>query len=303
MPGDALVRVHAAGINRADLLQRAGKYPAPPGVPPDIPGIEFAGEVVSVMDETSSLGPGDRVFGLAGGGACAELLTVPARSASRLPDSIGWVDAGAAPEAFITSHDALITQAHLVPNERVLIHAVGSGVGLAAMQLVRERGAYAFGTTRTHDKLERARALGLRDGLVIGDDPSGLSAAVAGWTHSAGVQLVMDLVGGAYTPASLAVLAPRGRLILVGLVAGAQATIDLRRVLSQRLTIIGTVLRSRGRDEKIAVAEAFGRDVVPLLAAGRVRPVIDSVFPLDAIADAHRRMESNQSFGKIVLTM
>jgi NADPH2:quinone reductase len=299
--GELLVRVRASALNRADLAQRRGLYPAPPGSPADIPGIEYAGEVAALGEGVRGFTPGERVFGIAGGGAHAELLRVPASSVVRMPSPLDWTDAGAVPEAFMTAHDAMRTQGALGAGEAVLIHAVGSGVGLAAVQVARAVGAVPYGTTRTADKLVRARAMGMEDG-TLADDPAALAERVREW-RPGGVQMVLDLVGGAWTPASTLALAPRGRLLLVGLVAGSTATFDLRAILSRRLTLIGTVLRARSEAEKAAVAEAFTREVIPWLAAGTVRPVVDAVFPLDEIADAHRLLEGNETFGKVVLTI
>ena len=298
-PDDLLVRVRASGLNRADIHQRNGGYPAPPGSPRDIPGLEYAGEVEDRGSNVRDFRVGDRVFGIAGGGAHAELLAIPARTAARAPASLAWTDAGAVPEAFITAHDALVTQARLSAGERVLIHAVGSGVGLAAVQVARAVGALPFGTSRTPDKIERARPYGLEGGAVV-RDAGELTPLAQEWAPN-GFDVVLDLVGGPYTPASIATLATKGRLMLVGLVAGATASFDLRRVLSRRVSIIGTVLRARSTDEKAAATEAFSRDLVGLIDEGRIRPVVDRVFPLTAIADAHRHMESNESFGKVVV--
>ncbi len=298
-PEDLLVRVRASGLNRADIHQRNGGYPAPPGSPADIPGLEYAGEVAGVGRDVHGFAVGDRVFGIAGGGTHAELLNVPARSAARVPSGVSWEEAGAIPEAFITAHDALITQARLTRGERVLIHAVGSGVGLAAIQVARAIGAIPFGTSRTADKIERATPFGLERGAVI-RDASELASVAQEWAPQ-GFDVVLDLVGGAYTPASIATLATRGRLMLVGLVAGATATFDLRRILARRVTIIGTVLRARSVDEKAVATEAFAHDLLTGFETGALRAVVDRVFPLADIADAHRRMESNRSFGKVVV--
>ncbi|HJU65466.1 MAG TPA: NAD(P)H-quinone oxidoreductase [Gemmatimonadaceae bacterium] len=296
-----LVRVRASALNRADLLQRRGGYAAPPGWPSDIPGIELAGEITAVGSGATLWQVGDRVFGLAGGGAHAEYCVLHERTLARVPAGLSWVQAAAIPEAFITAHDALATQAVLRAGERVLIHAVGSGVGLAAVQLSRALGALPYGTARTADKLERARALGLEDGAVILGDAASLDPHVARWTGGRGFEVVLDLVGGAYVPASIAALAHRGRLMLVGLMAGASAHIDLGRILRHRLTIRGTVLRSRPLEERIAVTRAFAAEVVPLLESGALTPVIDSTFDLADIRAAHARLESNATFGKVVV--
>ena len=294
-----LVRVRASGLNRADIHQRNGGYPAPPGSPADIPGLEYAGEVIAVGDDVRDFAVGDRVFGIAGGGAHAEVIAVHARAAARVPSSLSWTDAGAVPEAFITAHDALVTQARLARGERVLIHAVGSGVGLAAVQVVRMMGAIPFGTSRTADKIDRALPYGLERGAEL-RDATRLTDLAREWAPR-GFDVVLDLVGGAYTPASVDTLATRGRLMLVGLVAGGTATFDLRRILSRRASIVGTVLRARTVDEKAAATSAFIRDLGPAFESGALRAVVDREFSLDDIADAHRRMESNESFGKVLI--
>jgi NADPH:quinone reductase-like Zn-dependent oxidoreductase len=205
--GEILVRVRASALNRADLLQRAGRYPVPPGAPADIPGLEFAGEVAALGEGATRWKPGDRVFGLAGGGAHAEYLTAHERAVARVPDAMSWRDAGASPEAFITAHDAMVTQGGMRMGERVLIHAVGSGVGLAAVQLARAASAVPYGTSRTEDKIERARSIGLEDGVVPGPGFAAMRERVATWTGD-GVDLVLDLVGGAYLAAGVQALAP-----------------------------------------------------------------------------------------------
>jgi NADPH:quinone reductase len=300
---EVLVRVRASALNRADLLQRSGKYPPPADVPRDIPGIEFAGEVVRLGRGATRWKEGDRVFGVVGGGAHAEQVRVREDTILRVPDRMTWEEAAAIPEAYTTAHDALVTQAGLRGGESVLVHAVGSGVGLAATQLVRAWGATAYGTSRTRDKIERARSFGLADGLVLARELDPLARAVAAWTGGAGVDVVLDLVGGPYVAASVDALAARGRLMLVGAVGGSQVTLDVRRVMGRRLTIRGTVLRSRSLEEKAEAARGMERDVIPLLERGELRGVIDSVFPLTAIDDAHRRLESNENFGKVVITI
>lgn len=298
---DVLVRVRASALNRADLLQRIGRYPPPSGVPADIGGIEFAGEVAAVGDAARQWSVGDRVFGLTGGGAHAQFLVAHEATVARIPDGVSWHEAAAFPEAFITAYDALVTQAGVSAGERVLVHAVGSGVGLAAVQVARAWGAIPYGTSRTADKVEQARAYGLEDGVTLTLDRSSLPQAVAAWSEGRGMDIVLDLVGGPYVEASIEVAASKGRIMLIGAIAGSQATIDVRRVLGKRLTLRGTVLRARPLDEKIAVTAAFARDLVPRLERRELRSTIDSVFPLTAIADAHRRMESNETVGKVVV--
>jgi NADPH2:quinone reductase len=295
------VRVRAAALNRADILQRMGHYSAPPGFQPDIPGIEFAGEVDSVGEMVSLWKPGQRVFGIIGGGAQAEFVVTPENQLAEIPSNLDWVLAAAVPEAFITAYDALFTQAALSIGETVLVHAAGSGVGVAAIQIARAGGANIFGTSRTANKLERAKAYGLSGGLVIKDDLAALVDAVHKWTGGQGVNVILDLVGARYLDANLSALASRGRMMLVGTTSGSKAILDFARVMSKRATIVGTVLRARSAEEKAVATRLFGTHVVPLLAQGQVGPVIDSMYKLDEVREAHNRMESNESFGKIVL--
>ena len=300
--GEVLVRVRASALNRADLLQRRGNYPAPPGAPQDIPGLEIAGEVVDRGPGTGRWSIGDRVFGIVGGGGNADFATTPEDELAAVPPKLSWDEAAAIPEAFITAHDALITQAGMRAGECVLIHAVGSGVGLAAVQLVRALGGRAFGTARTNDKVDRARPLGLENGVVVGKEPAAFVEPVRRWTDGRGVDVIIDLVGGDYIAADVAAAALKGRIMLVGLLAGRSTTVDLGGILRQRLTIRGTVLRSRPSREKVEATRAFARDVVPLLASGKVKPIIERVFPLERIREAHELMESNETFGKVVIT-
>jgi len=298
---DVLVRVHASALNRADLLQREGHYPAPPGAPADIPGMEFAGEVAAVGAGVTNWREGDRVFGIVGGGGNGEYLVTDAATVARVPSALSWTDAAAIPEAFITAHDALVSQAAVRTGETVLIHAVGSGVGLASVQLARAWKATPFGTARTASKIERARAFGLADGVVVGDDVAVLVAAAERWTSGKGIDVTLDLVAGAYVAAEIQAAAKRGRIMLVGTVAGRSATIPIGMVLGKRLTMRGTVLRARSLEEKREVTAAFARDVVPLFDAGTLRPTVDRVFALSEIGAAHERLASNETFGKVVL--
>jgi NADPH:quinone reductase len=298
------VHVHAAGLNRADILQRRGKYPAPPGYPQNIPGLEFAGEVEAIGPDVRTWKIGDRVFGLTAGGGQAELVVVPESNLAQIPAALDWVEAGALPEIFITAHDALFTRAGLTIGECVLIHAAASGVGTAAIQLAHAAGATVYGTSRTTDKLERIRQsnLGLDGGIIVGSTPTSFVEAVQKWTAGAGVDVIIDLVGGNYFSANLDALAPRGRLVCVGTMAGANSEMNIGLLLHKRATIIGTSLRGRSLEEKAMATRLFVAAVLPLVSRGAVRPVIDRAYPVDQIRDAHQRMESNDSFGKIVLT-
>lgn len=300
-PRQVLVRVAAAGLNRADVLQRRGGYPAPPGWPPDVPGLEYAGTVEAVGPEATRWQPGDRVMGLVGGGAHAERLAVAEDEAIPVPRGLSFEEAAAVPEAFMTAYDALVTRARVRAGERVLVHAVGSGLGTAAVQLARWIGATAIGTSRTPDKLVRARELGLDLGIDTG--AGGFAAAL-----DRPVDVVLDVLGAAAFAENLAVLAPRGRLVLLGTLQGGVAReVDLGRILRQRLEVIGTVMRARPAEERGALAREFSSRVAPLFAAGAAgpavfRPVIGAVFPVEEIAAAHQAMEANITFGKIVLT-
>ncbi|MDQ2768629.1 MAG: NAD(P)H-quinone oxidoreductase [Gemmatimonadota bacterium] len=299
--GQVLVRVHATALNRADILQRQGRYPPPSDAPVDIPGMEFAGEVSELGPGVTRWKVGSRVFGIVGGGAYAEYLVSHERLLAEIPSNLTFVEAAAVPEAFITAHDALVTQASLRASERVLIHAVASGVGLAAVQLVRALSAIPFGTARGSGKLDRAREYGMEDGWAATNDFTELAEHAKRWSGGAGMNVVLDLVGGPYFPASIDVMAPLGRLMIIGTMAGRESMIPLGRVLSSRITIRGTMLRNRAIEEKISATRAFEDQVVPLLARGAVRAVVDSEVPLAEVRAAHARMESNETIGKIVL--
>ena len=298
---DIAVAVRASALNRADLLQMMGQYPAPPGVPPDVPGLEYAGEVLATGPYAQRFRKGDRVMGLIGGGAFAERIVVHEREALPVPDGMSFEHAAAIPEAFITAWDALVTQAGLLPGEKVLVHAATSGVGTAAVQIVQAVGARVVGTGRTRAKLERLeRELGRFPLLLVSGEPR-FAAEVKRATGGMGVDVVLDLVGGAYLPETLSTLAPRGRLVLVGLLSGSSAEVDLRSVMSRRLLLFGTVLRSRPLEEKIAVARSAERHLLPLFAEGRLRPVVDDVLPMSEVRRAVERLVANESFGKLVL--
>ncbi|MHB1327728.1 MAG: NAD(P)H-quinone oxidoreductase [Gemmatimonadales bacterium] len=293
--GEVLVKVAAAGLNRADVVQRRGLYPAPPGWPPDIPGLEYAGVVEGCGPGVSLLQPGIRVMGLVGGGAHAEYVVVHEREAIRVPALLSEAEAAAVPEAFLTAFDALVARGRLQPGERVLIHAVGSGIGTVAVQLARWLGATVLGTSRTADKLVRARELGLE----LGIDTSTRSFRDQ---LTAPVDVILDFFGGGALADNLASLAPRGRLVVLGTMQGAEApSVDVGRILRGRLEVIGSVMRSRAHEERVPMVDGFVRQVLPEIAAGRLRPIVGAVYPMTAIAEAHEAMEANDVFGKIVL--
>jgi len=305
LPGGSqvLVRVHAAGVNRADILQRLGQYPAPPGFPQEIPGLEFAGEVVAVGPAVLRWKPGRRVMGIIAGGAQAEYLLVAESSLVEVPEELDWAQAAALPEVFITAHDALFTQGGLQLGETVLIHAAASGVGTAAVQLAHAAGCLVFGTSGSAEKLERVRSLGLDEAITVPrDQPGSFAGQILEATAGLGVNVILDLVGAPYLPANLKALAPLGRLICVGMTAGNQAELDLGIVLRKRLRILGTVLRARTEPEKAAAVRRFAEHVLPLIRCGMLKPVIERVFPVEEIAAAHKLVESNETFGKVVVT-
>lgn len=298
-PGHIRVRVRAAGLNRADLMQRRGQYPAPHGWPADIPGLEYAGEVEAVRG-VSRWKVGDRVMGLVGGGAQAELVVVHEDEAMPIPEGLSYAEAAAVPEAFLTAYDALVTRGRLAAGERVLIHAVGSGVGTAAAQIARHLGATVLGTSRSADKLARA----LVYGLDVGIDTSRNS-----FTEAVGepVHVILDMLGGPALADNLSVLAPRGRLVLLGFLAGSRTTVDLGPILRQRLEVIGTVMRTRTPEERAPLVREFTERMLPLFDqridhAAPLRPVLERTYLMADLADAHRLIESNETFGKVVVT-
>lgn len=295
------MRVHATAVNRADLLQTRGSYPVPDGAPQDIPGLEYAGIVEQCGSGVTRWRAGDRIMGLVGGGSYAEYVVVHEAEAVRIPDTFDFVEAAAVPEVFITAHDALFTQMRLQAGETLLIHAVGSGVGTAALQLAKAHGARVIGTQRSPDKLQQATSLGLD--LAVDTTSADFADVVMEATTGHGADGILDLVGGPYLDGNLRCVAVRGRILLVGLVAGAKHELDMRRMLNRRVTMIGTVLRARSLQEKIEVTAAFARDVLPLLETGAVRPVVDRVLPLEHAGEAYRVIAANETFGKVVLTL
>jgi putative PIG3 family NAD(P)H quinone oxidoreductase len=299
-PGEVLVRIAAAGLNRADLIQRRGLYPAPPGAPEDVPGLEYAGTVEAVGVGVDELAEGQHVMGILGGGAMATHAVVPAREVVPVPASMALTDAAAVPEAFFTAYDALVLQGELAVGQVALIHAVGSGVGTAALQVARLAGATVVGTSRTEDKLSRCRDLGLENAVQVQD--ASFADAVRAATEGRGADVVLDLVGAAYLEENLRAVASCGRILVVGLTGGISGSLPLAALLKKRAHLIGTVLRSRPSEEKAALAQRFARELLPAFESGKLRPVVSEVLPMEQVAEAHRRMEANATFGKIVLS-
>ncbi|MFQ5382111.1 MAG: NAD(P)H-quinone oxidoreductase [Dehalococcoidia bacterium] len=299
-PEDLLVNVKATALNRADLLQSHGGYPQP-GPRPDfeVLGIEFAGEVTATGSRVQGFAPGDRVLGLLPGGGYAEQAVTHQRLAVRVPDRLSWIEAGSLPEVFITAHDALL-QAGLVAGESVLIHAAGSGVGVAAIQVARALGAgLLIGTAGSAAKLERAQALGLNVGVNYREED--FAKVVLEATGGRGVDVVIDVIGADYWAANLKALALKGRMTMVGLMSGARVDANLGLLLGKRLQVRGTTLRARPLEEKAAATQLFAKSVIPHIQSGGVNPVIDRTFPLAQAAAALAYMETNANFGKIVL--
>ncbi|MFV0388732.1 MAG: NAD(P)H-quinone oxidoreductase [Pyrinomonadaceae bacterium] len=301
-PVDVIVGVKAAALNRADILQRKGLYPAPSGYPEKIPGLEFAGVVQEVGEKVQSFKPGERVFGITAGGAQAELLRTRADQLLRIPENLEFVSAAAVPEAFATAFDAMLLQGKLQSGEFLLIHAVGSGVGLAALQLGKAFGATVIGTSRTKSKLQRCEVLGLDFGIDSSEDAK-FSNKVCEFSNKIGANLTLDLVGAKFLEENIRSAAEGGRILFVGLVGGSSSEINLATVLSKRLTIIGTVLRSRTNAEKAALTAKFSAEVLPLFAKNKIKPIVERVFAFEEVAEAHKYLESNESFGKVVLAL
>lgn len=295
-----LVRVHAAGLNRADLLQARGLYPPPAGYSPNIPGLEFAGEIAAVGDDVKNLQAGERVFGITAGESQAEYLLIDASLCATIPDNLSFAQAAAIPEAFITAHDAIITQGDLKSGETLLIHAVGSGVGLAALQIAKSKDVIVVGTSRTADKLALAGEFGLDVGILT-DKEIKFAEQIADITDGKGADVILDLVGAAYFEQNVASLAQKGRLMLVGLTSGRTAEFNLGIALQKRAHIIGTVLRARSTKEKAEATRELADEIVPMIAAGIIRPNLDRAFAAENVSDAYKYLESNESFGKVVL--
>lgn len=300
-PEEVVVQVRATALNRADLLQRRGLYPAPPGAPADVPGLEFAGEVVRCGQGIRTLRPGARVMGILGGGGYAEQVCTHERLCLPVPENLGWVEAAAIPEVFLTAFDALFRQARLSAGEAVLLHAAASGVGTAAVQLALAGGATVIGLSRTEAKRRRLAELGPH--RVLDPAMDGLADAIRTASGGDGVDVVIDMVGAPGWPLNLEVLRPRGRIVVIGLLGGARIALDLATLLFKRGTVIGSALRSRSLEEKIDLTADFAERMGPLLADGRLRATVDRSLPLDRAAEAHAAMERNVNFGKLVLTV
>ena len=298
-PDEVLVAVHATALNRADLLQRMGRYPGPPGTRDDVPGLEMAGIVETVGDRVLAWQPGDRVMALLGGGGYGAKVVVHERLLMPVPPNIDLEQAASIPEVFLTAYDALFTQCELSMGERVLIHAAGSGVGTAAIQLAAAQGCRTFGTAGSDEKLARAGELGLNVGINY--QHADFAEVIAERTEGAGVHVVLDVIGAPYWEQNLRSLGVRGRMVIVGTMGGAKLEVNLGALMGKRLRVHGTVLRARPLEEKAALTQQFVARVLPLFQNETVSPIVDRAFPLAEVSEAHRYMETNANFGKIVL--
>jgi len=297
---EVLIKVAAAGVNRPDVMQRQGKYPPPPGVT-DIPGLEVAGEIVGLGDDVRELRAGDRVCALVAGGGYAEYCVAPAPQCLPVPGALTMVEAAALPETYFTVWTNVFERGRLREGETLLVHGGSSGIGTTAIQLARAFGARVLASAGTDEKCRACERLGAERGINYKSED--FVAVVKQATHGHGVDVILDMVAGDYVPRNLDALAASGRLVLIALQRGAKAELNLLPILQRRLWLTGSTLRPRSVAEKAAIARELQQKVWPLLEAGRCKPVIDSTFPLAKAADAHRRMESGEHVGKIVLTV
>jgi NADPH2:quinone reductase len=289
--GEVLVKVHAAGLNGADMHQLAGAYPAPAGSPPDIPGLELAGEVVARGPGAERFSEGDRVMSIVGGGGQAELATVHERILMPVPDNLSWIEAGGTPEVFTTAHDAIFTQAQLVLGERLLVHGAAGGVGCAAVQLARAAGARVTATVRNPDLRDKVAALGA---TVL--EPEGFA-------EHGPFDVILELVGAVNLMDNLKSLETGGRITVIGMGAGAKSEINLGLLLMKRARIHGSTLRSRPLEQKALTARGMERSVLPLLASGAVMVPVAETYPLAEAAAAYEHFQRGGKLGKIIITM
>ncbi|WP_077047698.1 NAD(P)H-quinone oxidoreductase [Pseudomonas sp. KK4] len=298
--GDVLIRVHAAGVNRPDALQRAGKYPMKPGMNP-IPGLEVAGEVVAVGSGVRTFNIGDRVCALTNGGGYAQYCAVPASQTLPIPEGVDWLHAAAIPETYFTVWANLFEMGGARTGHRALIHGGTSGIGTTALMLCREFGIEAFATAGSADKCAVIGELGAQ---AINYRDQDFAKVIAEKTAGKGVDVVLDIMGGSYLNGNVAALGMEGRLVMLGFLGGAVAKeVDLLSIMAKRAIVTGSLLRSRTREEKAAIAQQLREHVWPVLAAGRCLPMIDKVYPLADASLAHARMEGGDHIGKIVLSV
>ena len=297
-PEEVLVDVRATALNRADLLQRMGLYPGPAWETVEIPGLELAGVVATIGPRVTMWQPGDAVMGIVSGGAYAERVAVHERQLMAVPTAVPLADAAAIPEVFLTAWDALVVQGGLTSGRWALVHAGASGVGTAAIQIAKAIGA-RIAVTTSAGKVAACRELGAD--AAIDYTTTDFVEEVRAVTGGQGPDVILDVIGGDYVDRNLQAVAVKGRIVQVGLMAGGVTSVNIGALLPKRVSLIGTVLRARPIEEKIALTRRFAAEVLPLFDGGRLRPVIDSRYPLDQIAEAHRHMESNANVGKILV--
>ena len=296
-PDEVLVQIVSSALNRADLLQRMGLYPGP-AMEHEIPGLEFAGRVIAAGERVTEHGIGDAVMGISNGGCYAEQIAIHERQAMSVPEALPLSDAGAFPEVFVTAWDALVRQGGLTSGRWALVHAGASGVGTAAIQICKAMGA-RIAVTASAGKHDVCHQLGAD--VVIDYNADDFVAVTKDATGGVGVDVVLDVIGGEYVPRNVSALRLGGRIIQVGVMAGGPVPFDVARLLMKRATITGTTLRARPIEEKVAITREFAAQILPHVASGAIRPVIDSRYPLDEVAAAHERMASNANAGKLVL--
>ncbi|RJQ10343.1 MAG: NAD(P)H-quinone oxidoreductase [Dehalococcoidia bacterium] len=301
-PEEVLVAVKASALNRADLLQRRGRYNGPPGTRNDIPGLEMAGVIAETGSRVVGWKPGDRVMALLGGMGYASRIAVHERMLMPVPPNLTFEQAASIPEVFLTAYDALFLQCELKMGESVLIHAAGSGVGTAGIQMASAQGCRVFGTAGSQEKLEKAAALGLDVGIEY--HTQDFAEVIKERTGGRGVDVILDVIGAPYWDQNIASLALKGRMVIVGSMGGGVVEqMNIGALSQKRASVRGTLLRARPLEEKATLVQAFVNRVLPLFANETLVPVVDVTFPLDQVGEAHRLMESNANFGKIVLTI
>ncbi|RME97377.1 MAG: NAD(P)H-quinone oxidoreductase [Chloroflexi bacterium] len=297
-PDEVLVKIHATALNRADLFQRAGNYPPPPGAS-EILGLEMAGEIAALGAEVTGWQVGDRVAALLPGGGYAELVNVPAGMLIPLPAAWTFEQGAALPEVFLTAYVNLFMEAALQPGESVLVHGGASGVGTAAIQLARQAGCRVFVTAGTEQKLSVCQSLGAE--LAINYKTTDFAEQIRAHTQGGGVDVILDMVGAGYLERNISLLNTRGRLVFIATLSGAKAQIDIRQLMGRRLRLIGSVLRARSLAEKVEIKDRFMAQFWKQFLDGTIRPVIDSVYPIRQANQAQEKMAQNQNIGKIVL--
>lgn len=296
---EVLVKVEAAGVNRPDLMQRKGKYPPPAGAPQDIPGLEIAGTIIGVGANVGQWKNGDKVCALVIGGGYAEYCNVPAGQCLPIPNNLTFVEAASLPETFFTVWSNVFDRGHLQPGESLLIHGGSSGIGVAAIQMAKALGSSVYVTAGSDEKCQACTGLGADD--AINYNTSDFVNSIKELTQQNGVNVILDMIGGDYTPRNLQALANDGRLVMINAMQGKDVKVDLSVVMHKRLTITGSTLRNRSVEFKSAIASSLNKNIWPLIASGVIKPVVFKTFPVHEAAAAHKLMESSEHIGKIVL--